>query len=108
MLDISLKRDKHISLDIQQGHNSIVFVRRGAVCLFDKTELANTQVAILSRSGNTLSIRASSGAEGGASVLLLSGEPIDESIVASGPFVMNTEKELAQAVRDFNSGNLGK
>ena len=43
-------------------------------------------------------------AEGEASLLLLSGEPIDEPIVGYGPFVMNSEAEIHQAIDDFNSG----
>lgn len=43
-----------------------------------------------------------------ASVLLLSGEPLNEPIVGYGPFVMNTKQEIAEAVRDFNSGRFGQ
>jgi redox-sensitive bicupin YhaK (pirin superfamily) len=38
---------------------------------------------------------------------LLSGEPIDEPIVQHGPFVMNTEREIRQAIADFNGGKFG-
>ena len=42
-----------------------------------------------------------------AKVLVLSGQPIDEPIVGHGPFVMNTEEEIHQAIRDFSSGQFG-
>ncbi|PRY62437.1 pirin family protein [Glycomyces artemisiae] len=42
-----------------------------------------------------------------AAVLLFSGRPIGESVVAHGPFVMNTRAEIAQAYRDFHSGGFG-
>lgn len=41
-------------------------------------------------------------------LLVLSGEPIDEPIVGYGPFVMNSEAEIRQAVEDYNSGRFGQ
>ena len=44
----------------------------------------------------------------GASVLLLSGEPIDEPIVGYGPFVMNSHAEIAESFDDFHAGRFGQ
>jgi hypothetical protein len=38
----------------------------------------------------------------------MSGEPIDEPIEGQGPFVMNTREEILQAIRDFQSGRMGR
>ncbi|WP_306308341.1 pirin-like C-terminal cupin domain-containing protein [Bacteroides faecalis] len=42
-----------------------------------------------------------------AVVLVMSGEPLNEPIVAHGPFVMNTKREIIQAFDDFNQGKFG-
>ena len=47
-------------------------------------------------------------ANAGARVLVLAGEPLDEPVVAYGPFVMNTREEIGQAFRDYQSGRMGK
>jgi hypothetical protein len=41
-------------------------------------------------------------------LLVLAGEPIDEPIVAHGPYVMNSEQQILQAISDFNSGRFGQ
>ena len=47
-------------------------------------------------------------AETDATVLVLSGEPIDEPVAMHGPFVMNTRDEIRQAMADFQSGRFGR
>ena len=60
-------------------------------------------LVVLEREGETLSIEA--GAD--STILLLSGAPIDEPVFGYGPFVMNTEKEIRQAIADYRSGLMG-
>jgi len=43
-----------------------------------------------------------------AMLLVLAGEPIEEPIVAHGPYVMNSEQQILQAISDFNSGRFGQ
>lgn len=59
---------------------------------------------MLDRTGRGVVLEANSD----ATVLLLSGEPIDEPIVGYGPFVMNSEAEIRRAITDFNSGRFGE
>lgn len=104
MWDVSiLNKQKTFSFDIPANHNTIIFVRRGKVEVQGQ-ELGLADVAIMKREGTLLSLRAK---EKDTSVLILSGEPIDEPIAARGPFVMNTQKELADANRDYRMGKNG-
>ena len=42
-----------------------------------------------------------------SNVLILSGEPIDEKVSQYGPYVMNTQTEIMEAMRDFQQGKMG-
>ena len=59
-------------------------------------------MVLLSREGGSIDIRA----DGDATILVLTGEPIDEPIIGHGPFVMNSEAEIRQAIDDYNNGRL--
>ena len=47
-------------------------------------------------------------ADGDAMILVLTGEPIDEPVVGYGPFVMNSEAEIREAIEDFKAGRFGR
>ncbi|GHD65324.1 pirin family protein [Jeongeupia chitinilytica] len=101
--DIRLQQGKHAGFDLPEGWHGALVVLHGTVQLNGDTVLREAQMAHLAPEGVRLSIEANSD----ATLLLLSGEPIDEPIVGYGPFVMNSEAEIAQAVEDFNSGRFG-
>ena len=77
---------------------------RGTVQVNGEAVLREKQMATLSTGGTGVNIEANSDAK----LLLLAGEPIDEPVVGYGPFVMNSQAEIAQAVADFNSGRFGR
>ena len=71
----------------------------------DAKVLGPQSVCLMSEAGTQVQIAAS---EAGAKVMVLTGEPLHEPVAARGPFVMNTQQELGQAVNDFASGRMGK
>jgi redox-sensitive bicupin YhaK (pirin superfamily) len=79
-------------------------VLEGTIEVNGETVLRPAQMATLSAEGREIRIEAN----GDAKLLLLAGEPIDEPVVGYGPFVMNSQAEIAQAIDDFNSGRFGR
>ena len=59
-------------------------------------------LGVFEREGGVVRLRG----EAGARVMILSGEPLNEPVVAYGPFVMNTDDEIRQAFDDYRSGRL--
>ncbi len=104
VLDLRLKADGRADLSLPEGHTTLVVALKGKI-LVDRTKLAGeADLAIFERDGAGIAIEARQD----AMVMVLSGEPIDEPVIAYGPFVMNTQEEIHQAITDFQSGRLGR
>ncbi|WP_349917643.1 pirin family protein [Aeromonas veronii] len=102
--DLRLNGGASTLLPLVDGWNSALVVLKGRVRFNGLEEAGEAQLVLLEPSGNQVQIEASEDAV----LLLLSGEPIDEPIVGYGPFVMNTEAEIVQAIDDFNSGRFAQ
>src|SRR5690606_39207080 len=91
-----------VTLDLPEGHTTLLVVLSGHVTVNGQEagEAGEAEVLLLSQEGKTVSVHA----DGDATLLVLTGEPIDEPIAGYGPFVMNTEDEIRQAVDDYNNG----
>jgi redox-sensitive bicupin YhaK (pirin superfamily) len=101
--DVRLNRDAAVTLDLPRGHTTMVVVVSGRITVNGTQDAGEAEMVLLDRDGDSATIDASSD----AIVLVLTGEPIDEPIVGYGPFVMNSEAEIRQAVEDFNAGRFG-
>ena len=98
--DMRLTRDADISLPLPEGHTAMLVVLAGHVTVEGEHEVGEAEMLMLGREGDSAQVRA----DGDATLLVLTGAPIDEPIVGYGPFVMNSQAEIEQAIDDFNSG----
>ncbi len=101
--DLRLATERRIELAVPDGYTTALVVLRGAVSVNGSETIEAAEVGLFDRAGDAVYI---DGAKS-ATALLLSGEPIDEPIVGSGPFVMNTAQEIRQAMADYQSGTMG-
>jgi len=88
--------------------SGVAYVFEGAVRLGDDGQLIREgQLAVLG-SGGAVRFRGVPGADRPGRLLLLAGTPIREPVVHYGPFVMNTEQQIVDAVSDYRSGRMGE
>ncbi len=102
--DVRLARDADVSLPLPEGHNAMLVVLSGHVSVNGTQEAGEAEMVLLSQEGSEVAIHA----DGDATLLVLTGEPINEPIVGYGPFVMNSEAEIRQAIEDVNSGRFAR
>lgn len=103
MWDLHLNEGGDASFDVPAGHTAAFVVVSGTVTV-NGTAAEEGQAVLLERDGASVRVTA----EKAAKVLVLTGEPIDEPVVGYGPFVMNSEREIRQAMIDFNAGRFGR
>ncbi|MBU6458362.1 MAG: pirin family protein [Bradyrhizobium sp.] len=101
--DMRLNQGGGATLALPEGHTVAVMVLKGTVQVDHDAVVREAQLLLLDRRGGEIWLQANSE----ASLLILSGEPIDEPVVMHGPFVMNTVDEIRQAMVDFQSGKFG-
>ncbi|WP_227734106.1 pirin family protein [Yersinia proxima] len=101
--DIRLNQGKSTEFSLPDGWNTALIVLRGTVQVNGDAIARDAEMVLLDATGSHVTIEANNDAV----LLLLSGEPIDEPIIGYGPFVMNTQEQIAEAIADFNSGRFG-
>ncbi len=102
MYDIHLEHNADFSFTLPGTFNSGILVIDGAVAVNGHDVAENHYVQLKNESGE-IHIKAKSK----SILLVLSGQPLNEPYVSYGPFVMNTQEEIKQAIDDYNAGKFG-
>ena len=104
MWDVVMNGGKSAVFSVPESHNLIILVLEGTVQINDEDIARRGELITFERGGVDVQIEANNEAK----LLILTGEPIDEPIVGYGPFVMNTESEILQAMYDVQNGKFGQ
>ncbi|MBI3639528.1 MAG: pirin family protein [Thaumarchaeota archaeon] len=108
-LHFTLQPGAKVTQTIPQNYNAFAYVVNGKGLFGDEQKPAHKeQVILFEQDGNKIAIKAPNDTESPLDVLLIAGVPLGEPVARYGPFVMNTEEEIRQAVLDYNSGKMGK
>jgi len=101
-LDVHLPENGSIEIPITDDYTALVYVYEDEVVIGEaETRIEKLSVALLSSKGSVV-VKT----ESAARFLLLAGKPLKEPIAQYGPFVMNSPKEIEQAIADYRSGAL--
>jgi redox-sensitive bicupin YhaK (pirin superfamily) len=103
LFNAKLNKDAVATFNFPANHNSALLVIEGSIRVNDIENVPADNFLLFANEGEEFTIKAFED----SIVLILSGEPINEPIVAHGPFVMNTQEEIIQAFNDVNMGKFG-
>ena len=102
MYDMHLNPNADFSFTLPANYNSGILVIDGAITV-NENKVPENHYVQLKNEGGEINIKTSKK----SILLVLSGEPLNEPFVGYGPFVMNTEAEIQQAIEDYNQGKFG-
>jgi len=102
-LRLNFEKDGTVEIPVPASFNGFVYLLDGGLMYNNETQLKSKDLAWLANDGDTLTLKATEKTR----AILLAGEPINEPIATYGPFVMNTQSEILQAMRDYQGGKMG-
>lgn len=103
MYNLYLEPEAEISFTLPENYNSGLLVLEGEIEVNESSTVMTDYFVLFANKGTEISIKSRTAAK----ILVLSGEPINEPIVAYGPFLMNSKEEIIQAYEDVNNGKFG-
>ncbi|MBI2811420.1 MAG: pirin family protein [Candidatus Melainabacteria bacterium] len=89
-----------VHLSVPKDYTTALFVMEGKVTVNGEREVEDSTIVVLEEEGTDILVSASANAR----FIVLNGQPIDEAVVGYGPFVMNTQEQIAEAMKDYSAG----
>jgi redox-sensitive bicupin YhaK (pirin superfamily) len=100
---LTLKKDGAVRIPVPLSHNTIIYLLDGKLNIEEYGLTEALHAVVFAKDGEGVAFKALEDTR----VLFLSGEPIAEKVVAQGPFVMNNETQILEAMRDYQMGKMG-
>ena len=104
--DVLLQPGGNVVLPLPATFNAAVYVFAGVARVSDERDVEEGTFVLLG-DGDTVVLACAADVKSPARMLVLGGEPLNEPVARYGPFVMNTEAEIHQAIADYQSGHFG-
>ena len=101
--DIHTHPDASFSLHLPDGDGAALLILKGTIEVNQQKIVRNGEMVVFSKSGDELEVVTNNDTH----LLLLSGTPIEEPIASYGPFVMNTQQEIREAMLEYQQGKFG-
>jgi redox-sensitive bicupin YhaK (pirin superfamily) len=103
ILRINMKAGGTHEIVIPETFNAVVYQLDGKIKVNSEYDVAGKNMLHLNNDGTSIVVEALEDTR----IMLLSGQPLNEEVSTYGPFVMNTENEIRQAIIDYQSGKMG-
>jgi len=103
IMRIDIKKGGKMEIPIPAEYNSFIYQLDGNLLINNTDKTTAKDLTWFNNDGTAVSIEGIDNTR----VILLSGEPINEEIASHGPFVMNTQTEIMEAIRDYQMGKMG-
>jgi redox-sensitive bicupin YhaK (pirin superfamily) len=100
---ITMKKDEHVEIPVPGSHNVFLYITNGKLSIDGFGMVEEIHAALFKRDGDAIAFKALED----STLLLMTGEPLNEPMVSHGPFVMNTQTQILEAMRDYQMGKMG-
>jgi redox-sensitive bicupin YhaK (pirin superfamily) len=100
---VELKKGGFVQIPLPSAHNAFIYLLDGKLNVEGYGFAEALHAVVFAKDGEGITLKALEDTR----ILLMSGEPIGEKVVAHGPFVMNNETQILEAMRDYQMGKMG-
>lgn len=97
------RKDGQCTFHIPEGWSSAIYLIKGNISIGGFGMIDPENMVVFETDGAEIEVKSNDDSQ----FLLLAGAPIKEKMVHNGPFVMNTETEILEAMRDYRMGKMG-